>query len=77
MLFFRSEEDVAAWCRERGLPVRPMVSMTQLWHLADTWYSNRLTIDSRRPVAAEMTQIFAAIGLEGSFWNPFSDGWSN
>ena len=73
MLFFRSEENVAAWCGERGLPVRPMVSLSQLWYLADTWYGNRLTLDSRRPAAGEMTQIFAAIGLEGSFWDPFTD----
>lgn len=76
MLFFRSEEDVVAWCKERDLPVRPLVSMAQLWYLADTWYGNRLTVESRRPAADEMVQIFAAIGLEGRFWDPFSDSWS-
>jgi hypothetical protein len=77
MLFFRSEENVAGWCRERGLPVRPIVTMPQLWHLADTWYGNRLTVDSRRPAAGEISHIFAAIGLEGPFWDPFADSWSN
>jgi hypothetical protein len=76
MLFFRSEEDVAAWCQERPLPVRPLVSMAQLWYLAETWYSNRLTVESRRPAADEMTRIFNAVGLEGAFWDPFADTWS-
>ncbi len=76
MLFFRSEEDVVGWCAERDLPVRPLVSMSQLTYLADTWYSNRLTVDSRRPAAVEMTRIFAAIGLEGPFWDPFTDHWN-
>lgn len=75
MLFFRSEEDVKAWCAERDLPVRPLVSMSQLMYLADTWYGNRLTVESRRPAASEMSQIFAAVGLMGPFWDPFSDSW--
>jgi hypothetical protein len=50
--------------------------MSQLWYLADTWYGNRLTVDSRRPAAGEMSQIFAAIGLEGPFWDPFADSWA-
>jgi hypothetical protein len=77
MLFFRSEEDVIAWCQERDLPVRPLVSMSQLWFLADTWYGNRLTVESRRPAADEMAQIFADVGLEDPFWDPFSDHWSD
>ena len=76
MLFFRSEEDAEAWGQERDLPRRPMISMSQLWYLADTWYGNRLTVDSRRPAAEEMSQIFSAIGLEGPFWDPFADIWS-
>jgi hypothetical protein len=76
MLFFRSEEDVVGWCTARDLPVRPLVSMAQLMYLADTWYSNRLTVDSRRPAADEITKIFGTIGLEGPFWDPFADSWS-
>ncbi len=76
MLFFRSEEIVEAWCRHHDLPRRPKISMSQLWYLADTWYGNRLTVDSRRPAAGEMSQIFAAIGLEGPFWDPFADSWA-
>lgn len=70
MLFFRSEEHVQRWCQTRDLPVRPILSLEQLWHLAMTWYGNRLTVESRRPGPNEMVSIFAAIGLEGSFWDP-------
>lgn len=73
MLFFRSEEHVERWCQARNLPVRPIFSLEQLWHLAMTWYGNRLTVESRRPGPDEMVSIFAAIGLEGPFWDPQSD----
>ncbi|UCG25044.1 MAG: hypothetical protein JSW55_03355 [Chloroflexota bacterium] len=76
MLFFRSGEDVEAWCRQRDLAIRPTITMSQLWYLADTWYGNRLTVDSRRPAAGEISQIFATVGLEGPFWDPFEDSWS-
>ena len=73
MLFFRSEEQVEAWCRERGLPRRPLVSLGQLWQLAVAWYDQRLSPDARRPAPPEMREIFARIGLEGPFWDPEAD----
>ncbi|MGD8277457.1 MAG: hypothetical protein PVH00_05495 [Gemmatimonadota bacterium] len=73
MLFFRSEERVREWCAERGVPVRPLVTMSQLWALAMTWYSTRLQADSRRPQPDEMREIFAGLGLAGGFWDPRSD----
>jgi hypothetical protein len=73
MLFFRSEGMIDAWCRERGTPRRPTVSMDQLWRMAVTWYASRLTLESRRPAAAEIRGIFAAIGLQGDFWDPTAD----
>jgi hypothetical protein len=73
MLFFRSEEHVERWCRARDLPVRPLISLEQLWRLAVTWYGNRLTVESRRPGPEEMASIFATIGLEDPFWDPQSD----
>ena len=75
MLLFRSEETVAQWCAAHGIPVRPLVTLTQLWSLAVTWYANRLTVDSRRPAPDEMVEIFARLGLEGPFWNPKADQW--
>ena len=70
MLLFRSEEMVTQWCAARGLAVQPLVTLNQLWYLAVTWYGNRLTVDSRRPGADEMGEIFARIGLDGPFWDP-------
>ena len=73
MLFFRSEERVRRWCEERGVPLRPLVTIPQLWALASTWYGTRLQADSRRPRPDEMRGIFARLGLEGDFWDPQSD----
>jgi hypothetical protein len=73
MLFFRSEEMVREWCRRKVVPMRPLVTMSQLWGLATTWYSNRLREDSRRPQPNEMRAIFSGLGLTGDFWNPTSD----
>jgi hypothetical protein len=70
MLLFRSEEHVERWCRERNLPRRPLVTLDQLWALAVAWYSNRLTVESRRPGPDEMVGIFAGLGLRGEFWTP-------
>jgi hypothetical protein len=68
MLFFRSEERVNEWCRGRGVPANPIVSLQQLWQLSVAWYSNRLTPDAKRPGADEIRAIFARVGLTGPFW---------
>jgi hypothetical protein len=73
MLFFRAEERVKEWCAARDAPVRPLVSMSQLWTMATTWYGARLEPVSRRPKAEEMRGIFATIGLADEFWDPGSD----
>lgn len=73
MLFFRSEELVAAWCAAQDTPKRPIVTIAQLWGLASAWYATRLSPDSRRPQPAEMRKIFAGLGLTGAFWDPQSD----
>ncbi len=77
MLFFRSEEDVREWCRAQNLPLRPLVTMDQLWGLAQAWYATRLQPDSRRPQPAEMRQIFARLGLADPFWDPASDSFGS
>ena len=69
MLVFRSEEHVDRWCAVRGLPRRPVVTLDQLWQLAVAWYSNRLTPDARRPMGAEVREIFQRIGLTDPFWD--------
>jgi hypothetical protein len=70
MLLFRSEESVEKWCAERSLPVNPMITLDQLWEMAQAWYSNRLTEESRRPGPDEIVQIFGRIGLTDPFWDP-------
>jgi hypothetical protein len=73
MLFFRSEEQVAAWCSLRRVPKRPLVSLDQLWQLALAWYESRLRPDARRPAPREMREIFGRVGLGDPFWDPTSD----
>lgn len=70
MLFFRSEARVIEWCSAGGHPVRPLVSIEQLWGLARAWYTTRLRPTSRRPDPAEMREIFSGLGLTGPFWDP-------
>jgi hypothetical protein len=77
MLFFRSEERVREWCSAQGAPLRPLVSLDQLWGLSQAWYSTRLQPDSRRPKPAEMRQIFARLGLTDTFWDPESDSFGD
>ena len=73
MLFFRSEERVRRWCSAHGHPLRPLVTMEQLWRLASEWYATRLEPESRRPQPDEMRRIFARLGLTDDFWDPQSD----
>ena len=73
MLFFRSEERVREWCEANESPVRPLVSIAQLWGLAEAWYNTRLQPDSCRPQPPEMREIFSRLGLAGEFWDPESD----
>jgi hypothetical protein len=73
MLFFRSEAQVEQWCQVQGVAKRPLVAVDQLWQLAVAWYGNRMSPDARRPGPDEVREIFARIGLVGSFWEPKAD----
>jgi hypothetical protein len=73
MLFFRSEDRIREWCAANGHPLRPRVSMDQLWGLASAWYSTRLQAGSRRPGPDEMRRIFTDLGLTEPFWDPQAD----
>lgn len=73
MLFFRSEERVREWCKAHDYPVRPLVTIEQLWNLSKAWYATRLQENSRRPQPDEMRAIFSGLGLTGDFWDPESD----
>jgi hypothetical protein len=73
MVFFRSEEQAQSWCAARRQPMRPLVTIDQLWTLATAWYATRLQEDSRRPRPDEMRAIFSRLGLTGDFWDPTTD----
>jgi hypothetical protein len=73
MLFFRSEDALADWCIARRQPRRPTATLPQLWQMAVAWYSNRLSLEARRPDANEIRDIFARIGLTDPFWDPRAD----
>jgi hypothetical protein len=68
MLLFRSEEHVARWCHNRGLPHGGILTLEQLWELATAWYTNRMAPDWRRRTAQEAEAVFEGIGLTGAFW---------
>lgn len=70
MLFFRSEDDLRAWCRERDVESGPTVPVPQLWRLSRVWYGSRLDPEAPRPTPDEARAIFAGVGLTGVFWDP-------
>ncbi len=70
MLFFRSEDDLLAWCGERGQEPGPAVPVSRLWNLSKVWYGTRLDPEAPRPTPEEARAIFAGVGLTGPFWDP-------
>lgn len=68
MLLFRDEEHVNAWLQREGLPKGAMLTLRQLWELAETWYGDRLSPEWRRRAPEEAEEIFSSIGLTGDFW---------
>ena len=68
MLLFRSEEDVAAWCRAEGRTAGAMVRIAVLETLARSWYGDRLDPAWRPRTAEESQALLAAAGLIGEFW---------
>jgi hypothetical protein len=47
------------------------VQCADLFHPGEptAWYSNRLTPEARRPMGAEIREIFDSIGLTDPFWH--------
>lgn len=69
MLLFRSEENVADWCRINELPQGALLTMAQVWDLSQAWYGDRLSADYAGRTAAEAKSIFDSVGLSGPFWS--------
>ena len=70
MLFFRSEDDLRAWCREREMERGPAVPVDRLWRLSVVWYGTRLDPEPPNRTPDEVRAIFAGVGLTGPFWDP-------
>lgn len=70
MLFFRSEEHVDHWCRQRNLPNGALLSLDQGWRLAQAWYGHdRREPDWRRKTVDEVEALFTELGLTSPFWS--------
>lgn len=68
MLAFRSEEHVHRYLESRRFARGTLLSLEQLWGLAQAWYGDRLAPDWRRRTPEEAEAVFAGLGLEGDFW---------
>jgi len=70
MLLFRSEEHVDRWCDSWRQPRGATLTPSQTWRLAIAWYSpDRREADWRRLTVDETEELFASLGLTGSFWS--------
>ncbi len=68
MLAFRSGTHAERWCEQRGVEPGEVFSLGQLWDLARTWYSGKLSPRWRRASLAEAQRVFDGLGLSGPFW---------
>ena len=57
-----------AWCQARNVARGAVVSLAQVWVLAQAWYHNRMAADFRGRSVAEAETVFASVGLTGPFW---------
>jgi hypothetical protein len=68
MLLFRSEEHIERWRTERDIDRGAIVTVPQMWQLAEAWYQNRLDPEWRRRTPEEAQEVFGRVGLTGAFW---------
>ena len=68
MLLFRSEEHLQRWLDQRGYQLGAVMSLPQIWGLAQAWYADRLEAGWRRRTPEEAEAVFASLGLTGDFW---------
>jgi hypothetical protein len=59
---------VDAWCASQQLSRGAVLTLAQVWLLAQFWYGDRLSAEFRRPTRDEAQAIFARVGLTGDFW---------
>jgi hypothetical protein len=68
MLFFRSEEDVDAWCARTGEPRGETLTLPRVWELSRLWYGNRMAPDFRGRTPDQVRAIFQQLGMTSDFW---------
>jgi hypothetical protein len=70
MLLFRSEEHANTWCTLWGQPRGAVISLQQVWGLAQNWYSNDPRDPNwRRKTLDEAEAVFDSLGLTEPFWS--------
>lgn len=69
MLLFRDEEHITRWCGKWNQPKGQVLTIEQTWELAVAFYSKKMRADWRRLTVDEIEELFAKLGLTGSFWN--------
>ena len=68
MLLFRSEANIESWCQQNNLPKGQTLTLTQVWHLSQLWYGNRLSASYKSRTTQEIKRIFQEVGLTDAFW---------
>ena len=68
MCLFRSEEHLERWLSSRGGTRGAVLSLRQVWRLANAWYSDPRA-ESWRPRSRDESQaVLASVGLTDDFW---------
>lgn len=68
MRFFRSEAALHQWQQEQNVTQGEVLTVNQMWALANAWYHDRLAPTYRSRTVAQVEAIFRALGLTSSFW---------
>ena len=70
MLLFRSEEHIERWCRSWRLEHGAVLSLEQVWGLAQAFYGpDRRDPAWRRRTLEETEAVFGSLGLTSPFWS--------
>jgi hypothetical protein len=68
MLFFRSEEALEEWLASRQTERGAVFTISQLWHLSQPWYEDRISPAYHGRTLEQARQIFKEAGLTSEFW---------
>jgi hypothetical protein len=70
MLLFRSEEHIERWRRNWRLERGAILTLEQVWGLAQAYYGpDRREPAWRRKTLDETEAVFAELGLTSAFWS--------